>query len=99
MARHHTALALVGWSLVAVSFAGCDGDDVNPALPDAGAADATTSHDSGSGEGLCAVVDAAAYSASDIAAGESLVVAHGCQHCHGQSLSGNNDGMTSPGFG
>jgi hypothetical protein len=102
MARHVTVIARLGWSLVAVALVGCAGDDVNPAVPDAGstAPDATTSQvDSGSDAGLCTPFDAAGLDPAAITLGEAVVVAHHCQGCHGESLSGNDIGVPSPGYG
>lgn len=109
MARRHAALALIGGTMAAASFLACSGDDTNPAAPDAGGADATTTQDSGGTvkvdagviveAGLCAPIDAAIYDAAAIQEGLNLVVAMGCQVCHGESLSGNPDGVYSPGYG
>jgi cytochrome c5 len=109
MARRSAGLALLGGLLMAASFVACDGDDNSPAAPDAGAADATTTQDSGGAKvdgggpvaeaGLCAAIDAAAYDAAAVQEGRDLVVAKGCQVCHGESLSGNPDGVYSPGYG
>jgi cytochrome c5 len=110
MARRSAGLALLGGLLVAASFVACDGDDTNSAAPDAGGADATTTQDSGGSvkvdgggsvpeAGLCAAIDAAVYDAAAVQEGRNLVVAMGCQVCHGESLSGNPDGVYSPGYG
>jgi hypothetical protein len=107
MARRHPAVALIGGALIAASFIACSGDDTNPAVPDAGGTDATTAQDSGGTKvdagtpeaGLCAAIDAAVYGSAAIAEGRGIVVAMGCQVCHGESLSGNPDGVYSPGYG
>jgi hypothetical protein len=108
MARRPTALASIGGLLMAASFLACSGDDTNPAVPDAGGADATTQDSGGTVKvdaggsvdaGLCAAIDAAVYGAAAVAEGRNIVVAMGCQVCHGESLSGNPDGVYSPGYG
>jgi len=46
-------------------------------------------------EASCAV-DAGPLDDAEVALGEQLVAAHKCHSCHGQTLSGNFDGVPSP---
>jgi hypothetical protein len=112
MARQHTALALFCSSVLACAVVACDGDDTNTAPTDAGTDATTISQDSGNGDssigtmdagtedaGPCTPYDAAGLSDAEVHLGISVVVAEHCQVCHGESLSGNDDGVNSPGYG
>jgi hypothetical protein len=46
--------------------------------------------------GPCATLDAASLDPASVARGRSLVVKLECQKCHGQTLTGNRDGVMSP---
>jgi hypothetical protein len=84
------------------TLAAC-GDDTVTALPEAGTgADATTveasveasTEDVSLAEASCAV-DAGPLDDAQVAAGQQLVGTHKCHNCHGDALSGNNDGVPS----
>ncbi len=47
-------------------------------------------------EASCAIVDAGALDASQVAEGLKLVESHKCTSCHGLALSGNPNGVPSP---
>lgn len=98
--RAIVAIALCSPSL---AFVACSGDDTVGALPDAGGGDATGgAHDSSTIDvatndgGACTPPDAGALDDAAVAAGLALVKQYKCQQCHGQVLSGNNNGVPSP---
>jgi hypothetical protein len=76
----------------------CSGDDT-VLLP---AFDATTYADvtnvdviDGNADATSCAVDAGPYDDAAVQLGILLVTSHNCYQCHGQSLSGNNDGVPS----
>jgi hypothetical protein len=92
-----------------------DDASVNPVPVEAGSgSDATTTADVGNGEGAapseagareggavdagCAV-DAGPLDDAEVALGFALVQQLKCQQCHGQTLSGNRNGVPAPGGG
>jgi hypothetical protein len=103
MSRRRSAIALVSlWLLpLACALAACVGDDTNAPLPDAGASntpDATVGADaapdaSADEGGACTPFDAGALDDASVARGLSLIKQYKCQKCHGQTLTGNNNGV------
>lgn len=93
-------------SAVALPFAGCGDDTVAP-LPD-GSADATTPDATAgdgsaadgpggdSADGGCTPYDASQLDGAAVQAGRTLALALKCAKCHGDQLSGNPNGVTSP---
>ncbi len=83
---------------VSMSVSGCSGDDtiLLPAFDATTYADITTVDvgDAGADASTCAI-DAGPYDDAAVQLGISLVTSHNCYQCHGQSLSGNNDGVPS----
>jgi hypothetical protein len=57
--------------------------------------DAAVDGDSGGDEGSCAF-DAGPPDDAAIQLGETIIAAHKCFQCHGQTLTGNNDGVYFP---
>ncbi|HEY8086563.1 MAG TPA: hypothetical protein VIF09_01920 [Polyangiaceae bacterium] len=100
MARVLPALVWSAWCSLPVVLVACFGDDTAIAT-DAGTTDATSTEASpvadGSG-GVCTVFDAGPRDDAAIAAGLALIKPRKCQQCHGDTLSGNNDGVQSPGL-
>ena len=47
--------------------------------------------------GPCEIVDAGPLDPTLVAQGRALVIAHNCTQCHGETLSGNQDGVVVPG--
>jgi len=78
---------------------GCIGDDTVVSTGDAGSADATLdgtadgeSEGEAEAEASCAV-DAGPLDDAQIQLGAAIISTHRCFDCHGQTLSGNNDGV------
>lgn len=87
------------FSAVPVGAWGCIGDDTVVPLGDAGGSDATLDGTAdaeeqaeAATEASCAV-DAGALDDAQIALGATIISTHRCFSCHGQTLSGNNDGV------
>jgi hypothetical protein len=93
----------------AASLAACTGDDtVTPSLDAGHLSDATVPEDatpaadaSDAGADVlpdvgCVPFDAGPLDDAQVQAGRALVHSLGCTTCHGGTLSGNNDGVTSP---
>jgi hypothetical protein len=76
----------------------CIGDDTVVATGDAGSSDATLdsagdAESEAQAEASCAV-DAGPLDDAEIQLGAAIISTHRCFDCHGQALSGNNDGVT-----
>lgn len=67
--------------------AGADASDVGDAGPDA--ADASDGN-------TCVLFDASTLDPAGVAYGLVLLQSHKCTSCHGDTLSGNDDGVTAP---
>lgn len=85
-------------SVVPVGVSAC-GDDTVVATGDAGGSDATldvgveaAQEAEAQAEASCAV-DAGALDDAEVQLGETIIMGHRCFQCHGQTLSGNNDGV------
>jgi hypothetical protein len=52
--------------------------------------------DTGEDAEASCVVDAGELDDAEVQLGQSLVISHGCPSCHGETLSGNPDGVYSP---
>ena len=97
LARRCSALALLLLPVAGTGLAAC-GDDTVVLPGDGGGTDATIDSvdatEEPEAEASCAV-DAGPLDDAVVALGLQLVQAHKCQDCHGQVLSGNNDGVPS----
>lgn len=103
--RRACALALLLLPAAAASVVACS-DHNGAGGSDAGATDATVdgtgdalgsvdgTQEAEAGEASCEV-DAGPLDDAEVELGMQLVLSHKCQDCHGQALSGNNDGVVS----
>ncbi|HEX8792861.1 MAG TPA: c-type cytochrome [Polyangiaceae bacterium] len=87
------------FSTLPVGLWACIGDDTVVPLGDAGGTDATLdgtddgeSEAEAAAEASCAV-DAGPLDDAQVALGATIISTHRCFQCHGQTLSGNNDGV------
>ena len=78
-------------------LAGCGDEAVSPTpLGDAGAGGASDAGDAGDAfdGNTCGLIDASALDPAAVAYGLVLIQSHKCFSCHGDTLSGNDDGVT-----
>ena len=109
MKRTLLLVVALAWSGAACALVSCTEDlAVNPIDAGGGRADATivdAANDASdaakeaAADAACSPVDAATLDAAQVKLGLSIVQNNRCLKCHGQVLSGNKDGVPSPGFG
>jgi hypothetical protein len=110
MRRTTKALASIGWSLAALVVLACSGDDTDtlPGGPDSGVdasndatihvgadAGADAGEDAAEDSGVCIPYDGAVFSDAEVQAGYKIVVARGCQQCHGLLMQGSSNPLPS----
>ncbi len=99
MRRIAASVLALAWAGAASALVAC-GDDTVLAPLDAGGTgvDATIVPDASAdvSDAGCVPYDASSLDPAAVEAGAALVTVLRCQHCHGQTLSGNPDGVPSP---